>query len=470
MAVAASGGLKGIPEGFRGPVFYPGSEDYVKARAIYNTRMGDQQPAAIARALDTADVVTLARYASEKHIPLAVRAGGHGVDGSAMPDGALVLDLTAFKDITVDEPTSRVRLGAGVLLGEMDPALNDHGLVVPSGTVSTTGVAGLTIGGGVGYNMRRYGATVDNLNSCEVVTTDGRVVQANKDENADLFWALRGGGGNFGIVTDFEFQARPMRPVVSAGMIPYAHNEAPAVMRALREYMPTAPRELAVIAALTQCPPLPPVPAEMHGQDVLMFVVVFSGSPEQSDTAINELAACGTPATIAVAPTPWPVANSMLDVIAPYGRRVYTKGGYLSQLTDDAIEIGVKHAATAPPRTAPPAPSTVQNFWSLGGAISEDFEEDSCAFSREGATWFWEVATQWDEEKDDQKFMTWADELHADLRPCLRDNCYINLTTDLGPEWRSGAWGSARKHRRLVEAKSKWDPDNMLRHNKNIDL
>jgi hypothetical protein len=470
MSVAASGSLKSFPNSFRGPVLYSGTDDFVKARAIFNTRMGHQEPTAIAKALDAADVITLVRYAADQQLPLAVRAGGHGVDGSAMPEGALVLDLTAFKSIAVDTSTSRVQLGAGTLLGEMDAALHEYGLVVPSGTVSTTGVAGLTIGGGVGYTMRRYGATVDNVIACEVVTTDGRLVRASQQDHADLFWALRGGGGNFGIVTALEFQARPMQPVVSAGMIPYIHEQAPAVLRALREYMPNAPRELAVIGALTPCPPLPPVPAEMHGKDVLMLVMVYTGPPEQAETVINELAACGTPVAIAVQPVPWPVANSMLDAIAPYGRRVYTKGGYLSELSDAAIEIGVKHAAMAPPPTAPPTPSTVQNFWSLGGAISEDFEEDSCAFSREGATWFWEVATQWDDEHDDLTFMRWADGLDAELRPHMRDNCYINLTTDMGPEWRSGAWGSPAKYGRLLEAKAKWDPDNMLRYNKNIDV
>lgn len=468
MTIAASGKLKNFPEGFGGAVVYPDEDRFAEARRIYNTRMDRRQPIAIAKAASTDDVVTLVRYAGEQQLPLAVRAGGHGVDGTAMPDGAVVVDLTAFKNIAVDRDTNHVRLGAGVLLGEMDQALNDHGLVIPSGTVSTTGVAGLTIGGGVGYNMRRYGATVDSLLSCEVVTTDGRLVHASEDENADLFWALRGGGGNFGVVTSFEFQGKPMAPMVASGMIPFTYDQAPAAMRALREYMPTAPRELAVIAALTQCPPLPPVPADMHGQNVLMFVVVFCGSPDKSEKVISELAACGDPATIAVAPTPWPVANSMLDVIAPFGRRVYTKGVYLSQLSDASIDVGVEHAATAPPPTAPPTPGTVQNYWALGGAISEDFAEDTCAFSREGATWFWEVATQWDHADDDEKFMTWADRLHADLKPHVRDNCYINLTTDMGPEWRSGAWGSPAKYQRLRDAKSKWDPANMLRYNKNI--
>ena len=469
MSVAVPGLLTGFPTTFRGPVAYPGTAEFVDARAIYDTRLAQQQPRAIARALDIDDVRSLVRYAAERDLSLAIRAGGHGADSYAMPDDALVLDLSEFKRIAVEASSGRVRLGAGVLLGEMDTALNNYGLVVPAGTVSTTGVAGLTIGGGVGYNMRRFGATVDNLISATVVTTDGRLVTASDGANEDLFWALRGGGGNFGVVVDLEFQARPMAPAVSAGMIPFTYGQAPSVMRALREYMPTAPRDLAVIGALTQCPPLPSVPADLHGQNVLMLIVVYFGPTEQTDRVMGELAALGSPVAVAVQPMPWPAANSMLDVIAPYGRRVYNKGGYLSELSDTAIDIAISHAATAPPPTAPPAPGTVQSFWSFGGAISEDFAEDSCAFSREGATWFWEVATQWDHQHDDAKFMTWADSLHAEMRGSLRDNCYINLTTDLGPEWRSGAWGSAAKYQRLIEAKTKWDPSNMLRHNKNIE-
>jgi len=454
---------------FRGPVCSPGDGAFTKSRAIYNTRLDEQQPWAIARPLDNDDVVTAVRFAREQGRSVAIRAGGHGVDGSAMADGALVLDLGEFKDIALQGDSTRVRVGAGALLSEVDGALYPHGLVVPAGTVSTTGIAGLTIGGGVGYNMRAHGATVDNLLGCDIVTTDGMLVRASVRENPDLFWAIRGGGGNFGVVVNFEFQAHPLPPMVSAGMIPFSYDQASPVLQGLREYMPGAPRELAMIAALTQCPPLPPVPPDMHGTDVLMMVVVFTGDPQTSDRVMGELAALGNAATVAVQPVPWPVANAMLDVIAPYGRRVYTKGGYLGELSDAAIEVGVRHAATAPPPTAPPTPSTVQNFWALGGAISEDFDEDSCAFSRQDATWFWEVATQWDDPTDDAKFMAWADGLHADIRPHLLHNCYVNLTTDLGPEWRRHAWGSADKYRRLVDAKARWDPDNLLRHNKNID-
>jgi hypothetical protein len=207
---------------------------------------------------------------------------------------------------------------------------------------------------------------------------------------------------------------------------------------------------------------------EVHGKEVVMFVVAYTGPIEQSDKVINQLAACGNPAAIAVNPVPWPVANSMIDALAPPGRRVYTKGAYLADLTDEVAKIALDHEASAPPATAWPAPSSVQELWSLSGAIAEDYSEDSCAFSREGATWFWEGASFWEDPAADDEYMSWVDSLYASVKPLARANCYINLTTDSGPQWRRGAWGSADKYRRLVAAKAKWDPSNMLRYNKNI--
>ncbi len=272
---------------------------------IFNAHTSDATPALIAQAQDEQDVVTLARYAAQTGTPFAVRAGGHGVDGTAMPDGTLVLDLTRLKAINVDPDSGFVRLGAGVLLSEMDAALEQYQLVVPSGTVSTTGIAGLTLGGGVGYNTRRYGATVDNLVSCDVVTADGRQARASERDNPDLFWALRGGGGNFGVVTSFEFRARPLPRQVAAGFIPFPLEQAHDVLAALREYMPTAPRELAVVAALTQCPPMPPVPAEFHGKNVLMPVIVYTGPVEHAELVTDQVAALGRPIVKAIAPMLW---------------------------------------------------------------------------------------------------------------------------------------------------------------------
>ncbi len=457
----------GIPPGFRGQVFRPGSSGYAEARRIFNMRRAQDTPALIARAADAEDVALVMRHASERDVPVAVRAGGHGVDGSSMPDGGLVLDVSALRDVAVDTATRRVRVEAGVLLGELDAATQAYGLVVPSGTVSTTGVAGLTLGGGVGYLLRRFGATVDNLVGCEVVTVGGKRVHASERQNADLFWALRGGGGNFGVVTAFEFQGHPLGPEVTGGPLIFTLDQADEVLSKLRSYMPSASRELAVIAALTPCPPFPPVTAVLHGVPVLILIVVHSGALADAVSVVQKLASFGRPAANLVAPAPWVQVNRMLDVIAPYGRRAHTRGGYLSDLGDGVIATARNWASCAPAPSAP-GPSSVQNFWFLGGALSEDFAEDSVAFSREGAKVFWECVGQWDGPEHDVAFTAWVDGVADALATDMRANGYVNLTTDRGPAWLRGLYGSERKFQRLVAAKTAWDPANLLRFNKNF--
>jgi FAD/FMN-containing dehydrogenase len=464
---ATANAFKDFPSGFRGVTFRPGEEGYEKARLIYNMRHDRHNPALIARAADSDDVARVMQYATHKGISVAIRSGGHSSDGSAMPGGALVLDMTAMAKLTVNKSTGVCRAESGVLLGQLDAGTQEYGLVVPAGTVSTTGVAGLTIGGGVGYNMRRYGATVDCLVACDVVTADGRKVRASKTENEDLFWALSGGGGNFGVVTAFEFKGHPLGPQVFSGVIVFPVEQAGDVLTNMNEYMPRAPRELAVIAAGTACPPFPPVPAQVHGTPVQMLLVVYTGAAEKAQRTIDTLAAFGKPIATLVGPNTWVNTNRMLDAIAPYGRRMESRGGYISKLDDSIVKAVVKNLVNAPAPTAP-LPSTVQNLWYMGGAISEDFAEDSVAFSREGATWFWESVGQWDGADHDEEYLAWSKTSYADLKPMMRSNGYVNLTCDLGPEWLKGLYGSAGKYQRLLDAKKKWDPSNLLRFNKNF--
>lgn len=468
MTMPASQAFAHLPAGFRGALWRPGDQEYSRSRSIFNMRTADAQPAGILHPLDEKDVALVARLANDTGTPIALRSGGHGIDGSAMPDGAIVMDLTAFKRIDVDARRGRVRLGTGVLLGEMDTALEQHRLCVPAGTVSSTGIAGLCLGGGVGYNSRKYGATVDSLVSCDVVTVDGRTIRASADEHPDLFWALRGGGGNFGIVTGFEFITHPLPALVSAAFIFFPLDSGGEVLPAVRDYMLSAPRELCVIGALTQCPPLPPIPAHLHGENVVILVAVYTGATAAGERMFNELSGLGPTIATMAKPDSWSHVNRLLDAVAPYGRRAYTKGGYVTDMTDEIVAVALRHAAMAPAPTALPAPSTVQNFLAMGGAISEDFTESSTAFSREGAGWLWEAVSQWDSPQDDQPFEAWTHALHEDMKPHLRPNGYINLTTDQGPDWRRRVWGEEIKYQRLLEAKAVWDPGNLLRFNKNI--
>jgi FAD/FMN-containing dehydrogenase len=456
-----------FPRRFRGTRLRPADPGFNAARRIFNMQYAHYTPGLIAQAVDAEDVACLMRYASDTGTPVAVRSGGHSSDGSSMPDGALVLDMTAMKRVEVDPANRRCRVESGVLLGELDMATQRHGLVVPAGTVSTTGVAGLTLGGGVGFNMRRLGATVDSLLSCELVTADGRRVRASNEENPDLFWALRGGGGNFGVVTSFEFKAYPLGPEVLSGVIVFPLEQVTDVLANLRAHMVGASRELAMIAAATACPPFPPISAEVHGEPVLMLIVVFTGAAALAGGIVDGLSRLGKPIAVLVRPNSWVDTNRMLDVVAPYGRRLQTRGGYLNKITDGVISATVRNLVDAPPPTAP-LPSTVQNLWCMGGAISEDFAEDSVAFSREGAAWFWESIGQWDGAEHDAAYTAWSERTMTDVRQDLRANGYVNLTQDLGPAWLKGLYGTERKYRRLLAAKQTWDPHNLLRFNKNF--
>jgi FAD/FMN-containing dehydrogenase len=457
-----------FPSRFRGSRIRPTDAEYGQARRIFNSLHEEDAPGLIAKPVDADDVVCAMQYASTNGIPVAIRSGGHSSDGSSMPDGALVLDMTAMKKLTVDAATGICRAESGVLLGQLDEGTQQYGLVVPAGTVSSTGVAGLTLGGGVGFSMRRFGATVDSLLACDVVTADGRKVRASKQENADLLWALSGGGGNFGVVTAFEFKTHAVGPQVFSGAIVFPGDQAADVIANFREHMPTAPRELTAVAVLTDCPPFPPVPAEAHGKPAAMFIVVYTGAADKAPGLIEGLCALGKPIASFVGPSTWVETNRMLDAVAPYGRRLQSRGGYLSKITDGVISAVVKNLMDAPPPTTRPLTSTVQNLWFMGGAITEDFAEDSVAFSREGASWFWESVGQWDGAAQDAAYAAWADRSLADLKQDMRANGYVNLTCDLGPEWLKGLYGSPRKYARLIEQKQKWDPHNLLRFNKNF--
>lgn len=454
-----------FPADFRGAVLRPDDDRYDAARALYQGRAADEGPALIAQCADEEDVAAVLRHASAHGIPVAVRGGGHGSDGYAMPGGALVVDLSAMKAIDVDPETRVVRAQPGVLLGELDAAAQEYGLAVPAGTVSSTGVAGLTLGGGIGHLMRRFGATVDNLLACEMVTVDGRKVRADEAENPELFWALRGGGGNFGVVTAFEYRAHPLGPDVIAGQLIFPFDQAADVLAKLPAHMATAPRELGLLAAIAPAPALPMLPPEAHGKPVLVLVPVFTGHPATADEVIEPLAELGRPVANLVAKMPWLRANSMLDAVAPYGKRMNLRGGYLPELSTYAVDTLLRHAATAPSN---PGVATVINLWCMGGAISEDVAEDATAFSREGAAWLWEAVSMWDALEHDPQYEESAKRITEAMRPHALAAGYTNLTDDQGKQWRRAVHGSEAKYRRLQAVKATWDPDNLLRFNKNI--
>lgn len=455
-----------LPAAFKGPTYRPGDDGYPDVRQIWNMRRGGEMPALIAQALDVDDVVTLVRYAVAKDVPIAVRGGGHGIDGAAMPDGALVVDTSRMKGISVDPETGRTTIQAGVLLGEMDAATQEHGYAIPAGVVTDTGAAGLTLGGGIGSLTRRFGATVDSLLSVDLVAMDGRVITASADSNEELFWGMRGAGHNLGIATSLTYQAHKVGPEVVSGLLVYSADDAVPLFSGLDAALARSPRDLTVALLVLPAPPLPGLPDTMIGSPIVVSLVVYTGALEQYETAMTALRELATPLADMVAPSTWVQANSIVDPFEPSGRRYGLGGGYMAALNADVARIAVEAIATSPAPT-PGLPSCLLTFPALGGALF-DRDEDATAFSRTGAAWLYETAAQWDSSSRDEEYTQWIDKTMAALAPHASKNAYVNLTADRGPEWLRGAYGSPEKWDRIVELKRTWDPDNRLSYNKNV--
>ncbi|MGW1783725.1 FAD-binding oxidoreductase [Streptomyces sp. NPDC002143] len=455
-----------FPSTFKGVVLRPGDDGYAEARKIPNARYGHRVPALIARVTDVDDVITAVNYAVEKDISVAVRSGGHAIDGHAMPHDAFVIDTSLMKRIDIDPETGITTIEAGVLLGEMDAATQAHGFVVPAGTVSDTGAAGLTLGGGIGYNTRRFGATVDNLRSIDVVTTDGRKITCSRDENEELFWGLRGAGHNLAIATSFTYQAQRVGPQVMSGLQIFPIDVAVPFLGKIDAALAESPRELCVYPVLLPAPPLPGLPEEMINQPIFVLIVVYTGELDAYDEAMSAIRALGEPMADMVHESTWQEANSILDVLAPPDRRQHSRGGYLPALTEEMVQTVVDRVSRTPEPTGP-GPSCAVAFPCLGGAL-QDFDEDSTAYSRQGALWLWEVLGQWDPADKDAEFEAWVDGTMDALTPYSLANGYVNLSTDRGAEWLRALYGSEDKWRRIVALKQEWDPDNRLAHNKNV--
>ena len=323
--------------GFTGRLVEPADPGYDGARAGWNGAI-DRRPAAVAYAGDGEDVAAAIRAARSGGVPFTVRAGGHSVSGRSVRDGALCIDLRGLDEVTVDPGSRLVRVGGGALLGEMDAATQEHGLAVPGGQISHTGVGGLTLGGGLGWLMRRHGLTIDSLVAAEVVLADGSTVRASADEHSDLFWALRGGGGDFGVVTSFEFRAHPVGPTVLAGMLVYPWDRAGEAMRASRELMAGAPDELTLFDALVTAPPHEPFPAELQGRPVAVVAVAWCGDLAEGERVLAPLRAGCPPALDLVGPMPYVALQSMLDATAPHGWRFYDRLHYLPEVSDEFID------------------------------------------------------------------------------------------------------------------------------------
>jgi FAD/FMN-containing dehydrogenase len=451
-------GLDELATTFRGDLICPGDEAYDDQRRIWNASI-DRRPALIARCAGVADVISALRFSREREQLVAVRSGRHSYPGLGVCDGGVVIDLGQMKGIRVDPDAHIARAQAGVLLGELDREAQAFGLAVPAGIVTHTGLAGLTLGGGIGWLERRYGLTIDQLRRVDLVTAEGDFVTADEDHNADLFWGVRGGGGNFGVVTEFEFRLNPVGPMVLAGPIMWAMEDSPQVLRFYREWVKTVPDELTTIVTHRRVPPVPAMPEELHGKHVVIVGTCYAGPVDEGERAVEPLRNFGSPLLDGCAPMPFTKHQGMLDPSFPHGWWYYIRSCNLAELTDEVIEILVEHGQKIV------SPLTVSSIYHLGGAVAR-VADDETAFGARDASHTVNVigitrtGDGFEEERE------WARELWTALQP-HHENVYVNFLMEEGEDRIREAYGT-RKYDRLKALKRKYDPDNFFRLNQNI--
>ena len=447
-----------LRQGLQGNVILPADDDYDSARQVWNA-MVDKYPAAIVRCAGTPDVVQAVNFARQQGIRLAVRGGGHNIAGSAVCDDALVIDLSRMKAVQVDAGARRARVEGGATLADFDASAQAHGLATPLGINSTTGVAGLTLGGGFGWLSRQYGMTVDNLDAAEVVTADGQVLQASASQNPELFWALRGGGGNFGVVTHFDFRLHPVGPEVLAGLIVYPFDQAKAVLQQYRDFMDRAPDALSVWTVLRQAPPLPFLPPEVHGREVVVLALLYTGEPEQGRALVEPLHGFGTPAGTHVGAMPYVAWQKAFDPLLTPGARNYWKSHNFSRLDDGLFDAVIAYVGKLP------SPQCEIFFGAIGGATLRP-APGATAYAHRDARFVMNVHGRWDDPADDARGIGWARDYFKASAPFASGGVYVNfLTADEG-ERVQAAYGP--NYARLAQAKRQYDPDNLFSSNQNI--
>ena len=449
--------IKSLQEHFHGEIIQPSDAGYDRARKIWNA-MIDKRPGLIARCQNNQDIIEAVNFARDNHLLLSVRGGGHNVAGSAVCDGGLMIDLSLMKDIQVDPERGTATAQPGVLFGELDRATQPYGLAVPGGIVSETGIAGLTLGGGFGWLTRKYGFTCDNLIYAEIVTADGRLLSARATENPDLFWGIRGGGGNFGIVTSFKYQLQPVGPEVLAGTMIYSMDDASDALRFFRDFTASAPEELGTMAVFRLAPPAPFIPKALHGKPVLAIIVCYVGNVEEGERVLQQLHDFGFPIFDGIKLTPFAIHNSSLDAGQPAGKYYYWKSEYITEIADNAIDTLVDSAANM---TSPYSRLAV---FQLGGAI-QHYDEQAMAVSHRNVKYIIAINTGWEDPKDTEKQIRWTRDLWKAICPFSSGGVYVNfLSADDGEERLRAAYG-ATKFERLVQLKSKYDPQNLFRMN-----
>jgi len=451
--------VRKFKESLRGELILSDDAGYDDARSIWNA-MIDRRPALIVRCLGVADVVTCVNFAREHGLLLSIKGGGHNISGLAVCDGGLMIDMSRMRGVWVDPTTRTARAQAGCLLGDVDRETQLHGLAAVLGFISNTGIAGLTLGGGFGYLTRRFGWTSDNLLSMEVVTADGRVVHASEKENRDLFWGLCGGGGNFGVVTGFEYKLLPVGPEVMAGAIAWRAEYAGEVLEMLRNLMEQAPPELVCVAGLRIAPPAPWLSKDIHGKPIVALFVCHTGQLTDGEKLVAPIKAFGTPVGAIVQQRTYVSQQNLLDATQPKGRRYYWKSEFLPNLKPELLAKTISHAE------AIASPHSAILLFPLDGALNR-FPEDHSSVGNRDTAWVLNIAASCEKDEDDKANVDWARAAWRDMRSFSTGGTYMNFLTEEETDDRIHA-AYRKNYERLVELKIKWDPANLFQMNKNI--
>ncbi|HEV3017784.1 MAG TPA: FAD-binding oxidoreductase [Burkholderiaceae bacterium] len=452
--------IRRLRAGLQGALLLPGEPEYEQARSIWNG-MTTRRPALIARVAATGDVIACVNFARDNGLPLSIRGGGHNVAGAALCDGGLTIDMSRRRNVSVDPGRQLVGAEAGATWGDIDRASNPSGLVVPGGIVSATGVAGLTLGGGFGWTSRKFGFAADNLVAADLITADGQLRHASANNNADLFWALRGAGGNFGAVVAFEFTAHRFGPHVLCGMVVYPFAQARAVIRRFSEVSAAAPDELCCVLILRHAPEAPWLPEELHGRPIAALAVCWAGDPVAGEQAVRPLQTVGKPVADTIALKSFLEHQTLFDAGQPFGRRYYWKSHHCAQINRALADALVEHAERLP------SPHSAVLLTHLGGAPARHDPTINAVGART-AQYVLNIQAAWESPRDDVRHLEWAREYWVSTRPFSTGSVYVNfMTADEGEARVRAAYGEAI-YERLGQIKARWDPGNLFCGAQNI--
>lgn len=453
------GAIGALADNMRGFVMAPGDSGYDDSRAIWNG-MIDRRPAMIARCIGVADVAACVEFARERRLEICIKGGGHNIAGLAVRDGAMMIDMSLMRGVFVDPENRVAHAQAGCTLGDVDRDTQIHGLAAVLGFVSNTGVTGLTLGGGFGYLTRRFGWTSDNVRSIQLITADGRLRRASETNDPDLFWGLRGGGGNLGVVTGIEYSLYPVGPEIVGGVVAWRAGEAAEVLELFRKINEESPPEMVCVAIIRPAPPAPWLPQEIHGRLIVALFVCDTGPIEEAKARAESIKEFGSPIGDVLQPRPYVTQQKLLDATQPNGRRYYWKSDYLPGIDEGLLAQFIRHG------TRITSPHSAILLFPLHGALS-DLPEDHSAVGNRKTGMVFNVAASWENPEDDDVNIAWAREAWSDMRRYSTGGTYVNfLTEEEGDDRIREAYG--KNYERLAEIKTKYDPDNLFRANKNI--